>query len=120
MPFQPQPFQKLIINNQTYQVMEHPAAPGMPYGQEGRQAIVYQLGLVGGQGGNPAGLKVFKPRYQLSNLPNLTGQLAHFAALDGLQVCWRTVLTSQNHPTLLQDHPTLKHAVTMPWITGPN
>jgi len=41
MPFQPKVNQELIIDDTTYRVAEHPAAPGMPYGQEGRQAIVY-------------------------------------------------------------------------------
>jgi hypothetical protein len=43
MPFQPQVNQELTIDDVTYRIAEHPAAPGIPYGQEGRQAIVYQL-----------------------------------------------------------------------------
>jgi len=43
MPFQPQVNQALTIGDVTYHVAEHPAAPGIPYGQEGRAATVYQL-----------------------------------------------------------------------------
>jgi len=48
MPFQPQVNQELTIDNVAYRMAEHPAAPGIPYGQEGRQAIVYQLAAQGG------------------------------------------------------------------------
>jgi hypothetical protein len=43
MPFQARVNQELTIDDVTYRIAEHPAAPGIPYGQEGRQAIVYQL-----------------------------------------------------------------------------
>lgn len=34
---------ELIIGGTTYHLAEHPSAPGMPYGQEGRAAVVYQV-----------------------------------------------------------------------------
>ena len=40
MAFQPAVGQALTIDDTTYRIAEHPAAPGIPYGQEGRQAIV--------------------------------------------------------------------------------
>lgn len=43
MPFQPEVNQELVIDGVSYCIAEHPAAPGMPYGQEDRQAIVYQV-----------------------------------------------------------------------------
>ena len=43
MPFQPNPGDELSIDGAAYRVAEHPSAPGMPYGQEGRAGIVYQL-----------------------------------------------------------------------------
>ena len=43
MLFHPQVSDQLTINSATYRVAEHPAAPGMPYGQEGRAATVYKL-----------------------------------------------------------------------------
>lgn len=42
MPFNPNPNTELNIENTTCRVAEHPAAPGMPYGQEGSRAVVYQ------------------------------------------------------------------------------
>ncbi|MGB9890349.1 MAG: hypothetical protein ACPLTQ_11870, partial [Anaerolineae bacterium] len=86
MEFQPNPNDQLIINGTTYAVAEHPAAPGIAYGQEGRAGIVYclealtptpggsaatpfpspKLGRGEGGGGDEvrarAALKVFKPR----------------------------------------------------------
>jgi hypothetical protein len=35
----------VTINGATYRIAEHPAAPGIPYGQEGRAGIVYCLDL---------------------------------------------------------------------------
>jgi hypothetical protein len=32
---------ELGIDDSIYRIAEHPAAPGLPYGQEGRQAAVY-------------------------------------------------------------------------------
>jgi hypothetical protein len=37
MAFQPQPDQQIVINGLPRTVAEHPAAPGMPYGQERRR-----------------------------------------------------------------------------------
>jgi tetratricopeptide (TPR) repeat protein len=118
--------QELVIDNVTYRVAEHLAAPGMPYGQEGRQATVYQLAApspaVGeGQEGSPdrRALKVFKPRYRLPALAGLADKLASFAVLRGLAVCHRTVLTARRHADLLHQHPDLIYAVLMPWIEGP-
>jgi len=126
MPFQPEVNQELVIDGVTYRFAEHPWAPGIPYGQEGRQAIVYQLAApspaVGeGQEGSPdrRALKVFKPRYRLPALAGLADKLASFAVLPGLAVCHRTVLTAHRHADLLRQHPDLIYAVLMPWIEGP-
>jgi hypothetical protein len=43
MPFRPNIHDELTIDGITYRIAEHPAAPGMPYGQEGRAGIVYCL-----------------------------------------------------------------------------
>jgi len=45
MPFQPNIHDELTIDGITYRIAEHPAAPGMPHGQEGRAGIVYCLDL---------------------------------------------------------------------------
>jgi len=88
----------------------------MPYGQEGRQAVVYQLVA---EGGERKALKVFKARYRLPELASLADQIAPFAGLSGLQVCQRTVLVPQRHAALLRQHPDLTYAVLMPWVEGP-
>lgn len=40
MSFQPKMGQEWPTGGVIYRIAEHPAAPGMPYGQEGRQAVV--------------------------------------------------------------------------------
>ena len=115
MPFRPNVNDTLIIDNVTYRIAAHPGAPTIPYGQEGRQAVVYQLLSPDG----PSALKVFKPRYRAPTLVSLSDRLQAFADLPALQVCRRTVLTPHRHTALLQEHPDLTYAVLMPWIEGP-
>ena len=115
MPFQPQVNQELDVDDETYHVAEHPAAPEIPYGQEGRQAVVYQLVA----GTDRRALKVFKPRYRLPDMVSLADRIAPLAGLQGLRVCQRIVLTPQRHATLLRQHPDLTYAVMMPWVEGP-
>ena len=116
MPFRPQVDDQLTINGTTYRTTEHPAAPGVPYGQEGRQAIVYQLTA---DDDARRALKVFKPRYRLPALVSLAGKLKRFADLPGLSVCRRTVLSPQRHGDLLGQYPDLTYGVLMPWVEGP-
>ncbi len=99
----------------TYRIAEHPAAPGMPYGPESRQAVVYQLPAP--DGGKRA-LKVLKTRYRLPALAGLADKLASFAALPGLAVCRRTILTLQRHATLLRQYPDVICAVLTAWVDG--
>ena len=108
--------QELHIESVAYWIAEHPAAPGLPYGQEGRQAVVYQLVA---QEGEAQALKVFKPRYRLPALVSLADRIAPFSRLPGLQVCRRTVLAPQRHAGLLRQQPDLTYAVLMPWVEGP-
>jgi hypothetical protein len=127
MPFQPNVHDELTIDGVTYRIAEHPAAPGIPYGQEGRAGIVYlepspsPAGRERGPGGegSKAALKVFKPRFRLPFLVAQADRMAPFAALPGLRACQRTVLTPFRHADLLRQHPDLTYAVLMPWIEGP-
>jgi tetratricopeptide (TPR) repeat protein len=117
MSFRPNVHDELIIDGVAYRIAEHPAAPGFPYGQEGRAGIVYCLQ-------NPAtaskaALKVFKPRFRTPALFSQAEKLAAFADLPGLTVCRRTVLTRAQNADLLRQHPDLIYAVLMPWIEGP-
>ncbi|MDY7078819.1 MAG: hypothetical protein SXV54_18045 [Chloroflexota bacterium] len=115
MPFRPQVDDQLTINDVTYSIAEHPSAPGVPYGQAGRRAIVYQVVA----GDDQRALKVFSRRFRTPALVLVAQNLAPYASLPGLQVCQRKVLTPERHSALLQQHPDLAYAVLMPWIEGP-
>jgi hypothetical protein len=109
MAFQPEVNQHLVISGAAYSIAEHPAARGMPYGQKGRAAVVYQLASQAGA----SALKVFKPRNRVPGLVSLARRQAPFADLPGLQVCSRTVLTPQRQTDLLRWHPDLTYAVLL-------
>lgn len=116
MSFQPNYNELLNIKNKTYYIAEHPYAPGMPYGQEGRQAVVYKLL---GPEQQEVALKVFKPRFRVPGMVTLAIQLAQFADIPGLAVCRRTVLSARQHSDILNQFPDLTYAVMMPWLAGP-
>ncbi len=116
MTFQPAANSPFEIDGITYRTAEHPAAPGVAYGQEGRAGIVFQLI---GSDGEARALKVFKPRFRAPGLVSLSSKLEAFADSPGLQVCHRTVLTPQRHAAVLHAHPDLTYAVLMPWVFGP-
>jgi hypothetical protein len=132
MVFQPVINQQLVIRpaegaaGEPYRIAEHPSAPGIPYGQEGRTAIVYQLVKAAPDSSRPGeamekqAFKVFKARYRVPGLVSLSRRLAPFATLPGLRVCRRTVLSPQYDDDLLSEHPDLLYSVVMPWIEGPS
>lgn len=115
MPFQAEVNLELSIDGINWRIAEHPAAPGMPYGQEGRAAVVYRLN----ENSAARAIKVFKPRFRLPSLVSLAQRLGPFADVPGLAVCQRTVLTPQRHAALLRQYPDLTYAILMPWIEGP-
>ena len=114
MPFRPNTNDLIAIDGATYRIAEHPAAPGMPYGQTGRRATVYQLRA----GDSLRALKVFTPAFRTPRTIENAQRLAPYAPLPGLQAATRTVLTSAVHGGLLQQHPDLEYAVVMPWVAG--
>ena len=77
MPFLPNPDQELKIENEVYKITEHPAAPGMPYGQEGRRAVVYQLIA---EDSSKYALKVFKPRFRIPSMVAVAEKLEPYQA----------------------------------------
>jgi len=109
---------ELEIDGIKFKVAEHPAAPGIPYGQEGRQATVYKL--ISGQGNSESyhALKIFKSRFRVPSLVSLAERIDKYANLPGLQVCRRTVIVPQKHEQLLEQYPDFVYAVLMPWIEG--
>ena len=115
MSFDPSPKQELLIEQASYQIAEHPAAPGIAYGQEGRAATVYRLD--GPR--RSAALKVFKQHFRIPSITSVASRLENLARLPGLTVCRRTVLTPNRHALLLRLQPDLTYSVVMPWIPGP-
>jgi WD40 repeat protein/rubrerythrin len=115
MTFRPAPEDKLTIGDRTYRIAEHPAAPGMAYGQSGRRGTVYQLMDEGGQAW---ALKVFLPQFREPRLVGEAERIRKYTELPGLRVAERDVLTSSQHITLIREHMELAYAVLMPWIPG--
>ncbi len=116
MAFQPQLGEALFIGEIKYSVTEHPLAPGMPYGQEGRRAVVCQLE---DEDKEKYALKVFKARFRVPGMVSVAETLESYASLEGLQACQRTVLTGSRHQELLREYPDLTYSVLMPWVEGP-
>jgi len=114
MPFRPSVNSKILLPTGEYRFTEHPAAKGMPYGQTGRRATVYQVQ----DGTGFHALKVFTSAFRTAHTATSAQRIAAFAGLPGLQVCSRLVLTRQNAASLLGQHPDLEYAVLMPWVKG--
>ncbi len=115
MPFHPNVNETLTIEQVPYRFTEHPAAKGVPYGQTGRRATVYQAQ---DSDGSLRALKVFTQAYRTPRNADGADRLRPFAQLPGLKVCARTVLTSERHGALLARFPDLTYGVLMPWVSG--
>jgi serine/threonine protein kinase len=118
MSFQPQVGDVLTIRGVDYKVAEHPAAPGIPYGQEGRQGIVYQLNPVD-QSKHSLAIKVFRPKYRMPSLVKQSKSLKQFSQIKGLTVSDRFVLTTEEDHEFLTNHEDLLYSAVMPWVKGP-
>jgi DNA-binding beta-propeller fold protein YncE len=112
---QPSPGEEVVIASTTYRFSAHPGAPGVPFGQEGRSAVVYQVAHTSG---DLRAFKVFRSQFRTPRVAEGASQLRPFAALHGLAVCDRTVLTPYEHTTVLGAHPEYTYAVLMPWVAG--
>ncbi len=115
MPFYPKVDDALDFGEATYHFTEHPAARGVPYGQSGRRATVYQLRAADG---TLRALKVFTQAFRSASIAASAERSKAFSELPGLQVCLRNVLTPQNHSNLLSKHTDLTYAVLMLWVDG--
>lgn len=115
MSFTPQVNHSLTIDRVNYRFTEHPAAPGLPYGQRGKRAEVYQLVA---PDGSLHAFKVFVAAFRTPRIAENTLGLRRFAHLPGLEACIRTVLTPQSHTALIDRHHDLAYAVLMPWVRG--
>lgn len=112
--FDPQPGTQVHINALAFEVMPHPAASTMAFGQEGRKAVVYQVR----NGDRLFALKIFKEQFRSPQLAEICTALFQLRSLTGLEVCERMCLTTSTAPELLRQFPEMEFAVLMPWITG--
>jgi tetratricopeptide (TPR) repeat protein len=115
MDLRPQVNSQILIANAPYTFTEHPAAKGMPYGQSGRKATVYQIKA---PDKSLSALKIFVEAFRDQRVASSVSKLQPFEILPGLQVCRRTVLNPEDHTQLLQTHNNLRYAVLMPWVYG--
>jgi len=113
--FRPAADSELDIDGGLHRIGGHPAAPGMPYGQEGRQTVVYQL-LAGGR---CPGLNVSRPRFRVAAPVPLAGHFSSFAELLARSLSHRVLLAPQRHFQLLRQNQHLICAVLMSWTSGP-
>lgn len=114
MLFRPSINSKISIDGKEYFFTEHPAAKGMPYGQTGRRATVYQV-----RNGNEFhALKVFTKAFRTEQTEVSARRIQAYANLPGLQVCSRVVITRQNNGTAVGQYPDLEYAVLMTWVKG--
>ncbi len=115
MPFRPTIGSTIQVGQKILSVSPHPSAKGMPYGQQGRKATVYQ---VVDQQGDRHALKVFARMFQTEQTARGAKRMEAFASFPGLEVCRRQVITPEQHVDLLQKHPDLLYSVLMPWVEG--
>ena len=115
--FQPEVNERLVINGHTYTVGEHPHAPDVPYGQEGRQGTVYLLHTEDGKA--KKAMKVFRSKFVNPSMAFQTQQIAKYKGMSGLSACDRFMITPQNNTQLLSMQADLLYAVVMNWVEGP-
>lgn len=99
MAFQPNPGDRITINETTYIVGQHPAAPGLAYAQAGRQGIVYQLIPEHGEISEARALKVFFPKFRIPAMVYQSEHMSPYSEVPGLAVCSREVLTPEKTET---------------------
>ena len=115
MDFRPTVGAILSVNNVNYKFTEHPVAMGMPYGQSGRRATVYQIV---DDNGKFYAIKIFTQAFRDPRVASGVDLLKPYAEMPGLEVCERFVVTPENHPELTGEFENLCYSVVMPWIYG--
>lgn len=113
--FLPRVNDRLQLGSEAYSFTEHPAAKGMPYGQTGRRATVFQLK---DQEGQKRALKVFQANYRSAENLEKTSDLLKYAPMPGLATCERFVITKSQFPSLIQQNRDLDFSLLMPWVEG--
>ncbi|MFZ2878167.1 MAG: fibronectin type III domain-containing protein [Phototrophicaceae bacterium] len=98
-------------------VAPHPAAPKMPFQQEGAKGMVFKIERKSDS--QPFALKVFKAGHRKPELVNNTKELRQFASIKGMEVCERQVLETAGYGAdAVKQQPDLEFAVLMPWSQG--
>lgn len=115
MTFRPQINDQLKIGSEGYVFTEHPSAKGMPYGQAGRRATVYQ---VRNRSMQLRALKVFTPAFRSPRIEEQADTLARYSTLPGLIACKRIVISPSDNPKIVSTYPDLSYSVLMPWLQG--
>lgn len=122
MNFHPAVGDEIRLFGRKYTFSKHPAVEGIdiPYGQEGRQGIVYQLSNERGKGQQKyIAFKVFRNRFKERHQVEATENLKLFTSTYGLSAASRSVLQNENHPKLINQYEDLEFSLIMPWIEGP-
>jgi len=118
MAFEPQVNASIRFRGTNYKMAEHPSAPGFPYGQEGRQGVVYKLNPED-KNEHPVALKVFRPKYRVGGMSKQASMLNTYKHIAGLSVSNRTVVIPETDNELVNEHEDLLYSAIMPWIEGP-
>jgi serine/threonine protein kinase len=105
---------RLVIDDQEYTFSPHPVVPTLPWGQEGRHAIVYRLQ----NNGSAFALKVFRPVFRYPGLLDSANALWTYHELPGMRVCRQTVIAPGLYDDLIAEYEDLEYAMLMPWIEG--
>jgi serine/threonine protein kinase len=116
--FSPKVNSEIVIGGRRYAFAPHPVVPSIPWGQEGRRAIVYRLLAQNGSGHRAYALKVFRQVFRHEGLLDAADALRDFAELPGMDVCDQVVLTPHTHPDVIDQYEDLNYAMMMPWIEG--
>lgn len=107
----PQPGDRIEVEGHRYRFAPHPAAPRAVHALEASRATVFQV--IADDGAHYA-LKVFKQRFRVPSLVQVTGRLLPLRSLPGLFAAERRIITAP--PPHLPD---LLYAVFIPWMHGP-
>ena len=108
----------LTISGQTYVFDNLDNSPHMVFVAIGGRGRVYRLT----QNGERYALKVFNAKFRSPTtgpaIIRAKEAVFPFRTLPGMEVCERSVLTSQQHPNLIKRIEQLEYGVLMPWIGG--
>ncbi|MCW5873715.1 MAG: hypothetical protein KIS88_03615 [Anaerolineales bacterium] len=116
MVYRPKIKDSLLIDGEKFTIQEHPTAQGMPYGQTGRRATVYQIRSTTSR--ELKALKVFTLAFRRQWTATELKILNTLAKTPGLQAAQRMMLAPSSHAELLKKEPDLIYAQVMPWVNG--